>query len=49
MAAKSTAVSDANGLVSVTPIEKPGVAQMVKIAVATGTRGFVTTWVKVGP
>jgi hypothetical protein len=49
MKAKSTAVSDANGMVSVTPIEVPGVAQVVKIAAATGTRGFVTTWVEVGP
>jgi len=42
-------VSDAGGMVSVTAIEKVGVAQVVKIAAATGTRGFAGTWVAVGP
>ncbi len=46
---RSTAVSDGNGMVQVTPVEKPGVVQVVKIAVASGTRGFATTWVVVGP
>ena len=40
MTGKSTAVSNASGMVSVTPIEGPGAAQMVKIAAATGTRGL---------
>jgi protocatechuate 3,4-dioxygenase beta subunit len=46
---RSAAVSDANGVVQVTAIEKAGVAQVVKIAAATGTRGFATTWVSLGP
>jgi hypothetical protein len=45
----STAVSDGSGMVQVTPIQKAGVAQMVKIAAAAGTRGFATTWVGLGP
>jgi len=46
---RSAVVSDAGGMVSVTAIEKVGVAQVVKIAAATGTRGFAGTWVAVGP
>jgi hypothetical protein len=49
MTARSTAVSDGSGMVQVTPIEMPGVAQVVKIAAAAGTRGFATASVVVGP
>ena len=49
MVGKSAAVSDVGGVVSVTPIKKAGVAQVVKIAAAAGTKGFVATWVAVGP
>jgi len=34
--------SDANGLVMVTPLVGPGVPQVVNLAAATGTQGFVT-------
>jgi hypothetical protein len=49
MTARGTAVSDGSGMLQVTPIEMPGVAQVVKIAVAAGTRGFATASVVVGP
>ena len=47
--ARSSAVSDGNGMVQVTPVEAPGVAQVVRIAAATGTSGFATASVVVGP
>ncbi len=47
--AQGTAVSNGNGMVSVTPMEVPGVAQVVKIAAATGTSGFATASVVVEP
>ncbi|HSY34241.1 MAG TPA: IPT/TIG domain-containing protein [Acidobacteriaceae bacterium] len=47
--ARSTAVSDGSGMVQVTPMEVPGVAQVVKIAAATGAGGFATTSVVVAP
>jgi hypothetical protein len=47
--ARSTAVSNGSGMVQVTPIEVPGVAQVVRIAAATGTQGFATTSVTVMP
>jgi hypothetical protein len=46
---RTTAVSDANGLVPVTPLETPGVPQVVEIAAATGTQGFVTMSLTVTP
>jgi hypothetical protein len=49
MTARSSAVSDGNGMVQVTPMEAPGVAQVVRIAAATGTQGFATTSVTVVP
>jgi hypothetical protein len=36
-------------MVQVTPVEAPAVAQVVKIAAATGTQGFATTSVVVEP
>jgi hypothetical protein len=47
--ARSAAVSDGNGMVEVTAVEVAGVAQVVRIAAATGTGGFVTTSVVVAP
>jgi hypothetical protein len=47
--ARSTAASDANGLVTVTPLRAAGVAQVVKIAAATGTKGFATASLTVTP
>jgi hypothetical protein len=49
MTARSSAVSDGSGMVQVTPMEAPGVAQVVRIAAATGTQGFATTSVTVMP
>jgi IPT/TIG domain len=46
---RSTAVSDGNGMVQVTPMVVPGVPQVVRIAAATGTKGFATTSVTVAP
>lgn len=46
---RSSAVSDANGMVQVAPMRVPGVAQMVKIAASTGTRGFSTASLAVTP
>ena len=47
--AQGTATSDASGMVQVTPMAVPGVAQVVKIAAATGSNGFATTSVVVTP
>jgi hypothetical protein len=44
---RTTAVSDGSGMVQVTPMLVPGVAQMVRIAAATGTSGFATASVTV--
>jgi hypothetical protein len=40
--ASGTAVSDANGLVSVTAMQLAGVAEATNVAAATGTQGFVS-------
>jgi len=37
-----TATSDTNGMVTITPLELPGVATTTNIAAATGTQGFVS-------
>jgi hypothetical protein len=47
--AQSSAVSDSNGSVSVTPLEVPGLPQVVNIAAVTGTQGFVTVSLPVTP
>ena len=47
MTAQSSAVSDGSGMVQVTPVEVPGVAQVVRIAAATGTQGFAVATVMV--
>jgi hypothetical protein len=47
--AQSSAISDISGSVSVTPLEVPGVPQVVNIAVVTGTQGFVTVSLPVTP
>ncbi len=46
---RSTVVSDGSGMVQVTPMVVPGVAQVVRIAAATGTSGFATAVVAVRP
>ena len=45
----SVEVSDANGLVQVTPLQVPNVPQVVKIAASTGTQGFATVALSVTP
>jgi hypothetical protein len=47
--ASGTAVSDANGLVSVTPMQLAGVAEATNVAAATGTQGFVSLSLEQGP
>ncbi len=47
--AQSSAVSDSHGSVSVTPLEVPGLPQVVNIAAVTGTQGFVTVSLPVTP
>ena len=43
LAASTTSLAtDANGMVTVTPLEVSGVASVVNIAVSTGTQGFVS-------
>jgi hypothetical protein len=39
---QSSAVSDANGLLTVTPLQVPGQPQTVNIVAVTGTQGFVS-------
>jgi hypothetical protein len=46
---QSSAMSDANGLVQVSPEQVAGVAQVVKIAASTGTQGFATAGLTVTP
>jgi hypothetical protein len=41
-ASRAAAISDADGLVSVTPMQIPGVAEVTNIAAAAGMRGFVS-------
>jgi hypothetical protein len=48
-ASSSTAISDLNGLVSVTPMQVAGVGEVTNIAVATGTQGFVSLSIDQGP
>jgi hypothetical protein len=38
----TTGTSDANGLLTVTPLQVPGVPQVVNLAATTGTQGFAT-------
>jgi hypothetical protein len=45
----TTGTSDANGLVVVTPMLVPGVPQVVNLAAATGTQGFVMVALVKGP
>jgi len=45
----SAGTSDANGLVVVTPMVVSGVPQVVNLAAATGTQGFVTVALVKGP
>ncbi len=46
---KNSVISDSNGNVSITPMELPGLPQMVNIAAVTGTQGFVTISLPVTP
>ena len=48
-ASTATAVSDANGLVSVVPMQIAGVAEVTNVAVATGTQGFASLSLQQGP
>jgi hypothetical protein len=41
-ATTTAAISDANGLVSVAPMQIAGVGEVTNIAVAAGTQGFVS-------
>jgi hypothetical protein len=45
----AAAVSDANGLVSVVPMQLAGVGEVTNIAVATGTQGFASLSLEQGP
>ncbi len=47
--ARSSAISDASGSVTVTPLEVPGLPQVVNIAAVTGTQGFVSMSLPVTP
>ncbi|HXS13305.1 MAG TPA: hypothetical protein VN734_11425 [Acidobacteriaceae bacterium] len=47
--AQSSGISDSSGSVTVTPLEVPGLPQVVNIAAVTGTQGFVTVSLPVGP
>jgi len=48
-ASTATAISDADGLVSVTPMRIEGTAEVTNIAVAAGTQGFVSLSLEQGP
>jgi hypothetical protein len=46
---KVTVMSDANGVVTVTPLEVAGQPQVVQLAASTGTKGFATATLTVHP
>jgi hypothetical protein len=46
---KSSATSDANGLVQVQPLRVSGVMQVIRIAASAGTKGFATASLAVTP
>jgi hypothetical protein len=46
---QTTAVSDANGLVTLQPLQQPGVPQVVNIAASAGTTGFTSLSLTVTP
>jgi hypothetical protein len=46
---ETAAISDADGLFSVTPMQIPGVAEETNIAVATGTQVFISLSIEQGP
>jgi hypothetical protein len=48
-ASSATAVSDANGLVSVAPVQIAGVGEVTNVAVAAGAQGFVALSVAQAP
>lgn len=48
-ASSGSAISDANGLVSVVPMQLPGVAEVTNVAVVAGTQGFVALALAQGP
>jgi hypothetical protein len=45
----SSATSDADGLITVTPVQIPGVAEITNIAAAAGTQGFLSFAVQKQP
>jgi hypothetical protein len=45
----SAAVSDVNGLVSLTPMQMAGVGEVTNVAVAAGTEGFCSLSIEQGP
>jgi len=47
--ARSAAVSDANGLITVAPMQIAGVAEVTNVAAATGTQGFLSLSIEQGP
>jgi hypothetical protein len=48
-AAQSSAVSDANGLVTINPLQVPGTEETTNVAVAAGTQGFLSLAIAQGP
>jgi len=48
-AATGSSTSDANGLVSVVPMQIAGVGELTNVAVAAGTQGFVALTVAQSP
>ena len=42
-------ISDANGMIAVTPVQLPGIPQTIQIAASTGTQGFVILTLQVTP
>ena len=45
----TAAVSDVNGLVSVTPMQTAGLDEVINVAIAAGTQGFVSLSLQQGP
>jgi hypothetical protein len=46
---QAAAVSDQEGMVSVTPMQVAGVAEITNLAVAAGTQGFISLSLSQGP
>jgi hypothetical protein len=48
-ASQTSTISEANGQVTLTPLQRLNIAQTIAIAAATGSYGFATTTLSIAP